>query len=163
MLGHSYGGSVITHASVGLDVSRLVYLCSFLPDRREDPRLTRDGSALGEALASAIVAGDDGTLRVDPARGVAAFYHDCPDPEVRRAVDLLRPMSAPAVPVLEQDPPWASVPSTYVVCTDDRALPADLQRALAVRAGATVVWDVAHSPFLAKPELLVELLAGYAA
>jgi pimeloyl-ACP methyl ester carboxylesterase len=57
-------------------------------------------------------------------------------------------------------PAWLSVPSTYVVCGEDRAIPADRQRAAAVRAGRTVEIPTGHHPFLSRPDLFAETLAG---
>ena len=57
---------------------------------------------------------------------------------------------------------WRTIPSTYVVCSEDRAIDVWLQEAFATRATNTVVWPTSHSPFVSRPELVVELLAGLA-
>jgi hypothetical protein len=56
----------------------------------------------------------------------------------------------------------SDIPSTYAICTEDRGVEPDLQRRLAARAGTTVEWDTSHSPFLSRPDLVVDLLAGLA-
>jgi hypothetical protein len=53
---------------------------------------------------------------------------------------------------------WHDIPSTYVVCTEDRAVAPGLQRALAGRCGRTIEWRSSHSPFLSRPELVADLL-----
>jgi pimeloyl-ACP methyl ester carboxylesterase len=55
---------------------------------------------------------------------------------------------------------WRRRPSTYVVCTDDRAILPDLQRQMAQRAGETVEWDCGHSPWLSRPNLVADLIAS---
>ena len=162
VLGHSYGGVVITHACRDLDVSRLVYLCAFMPDRGEDLAALRAAAPPTPALEGAMVVDEQG-LRIDPQRGPAAFYHDCPENLVTAAVARLRPMPGAVLPVLDKAPAWSEVPSTYVVCTDDRAIHRDQQRSFALRATDVVEWPTAHSPFFACPERLVDLLADYAA
>lgn len=162
VLGHSYGGLVITHAAVGLDVAHLVYLAAMMPDEQEDVAAAIGNAPPATALHNALVAGDDGLISIDPERGVAAFYDDCDPQDARDAALRLRPQLFDGFPKLECAPPWKSVPSTYVICRDDRALHPELQRSFSKRAANAVEWDGAHSPFLAQPQLVVELLMGLA-
>ena len=60
-------------------------------------------------------------------------------------------------------PAWTQMPSTYVVCTDDRAVHPDTQREMAEHADDRVVWDTSHSPMLSRPDLVADLLAALAA
>jgi pimeloyl-ACP methyl ester carboxylesterase len=114
------------------------------------------------------VHGDDGSLSIDPEGAAASFYHDC-DPGVAAAsVAQLRPMPMGVGPVAPPDvdvppPAWTQLPSTYVVCTDDRAVHPDSQRDMAQHADDVVVWDTSHSPMLSRPELVADLLATLAA
>lgn len=161
VLGHSYGGLVITHAAIGEDVSHLVYLAAMMPDEGEEVRAGIE-SFPPTALQGAMAPQEDGRIAVDPELSIEAFYHDCDPDEAWRAAAELRPMRMDVFPVLEARPAWRSLPSTYVICSDDRALHPDLQRMYAGRASHSVEWDVAHSPFLAQPERVVSLLADLA-
>ena len=161
VLGHSYGGLVITHAAVGLDVAHFVYLAAFVPDEHEDVAATVN-DAPSTSLNVALVMGDDGRLSIDPVLGIEAFYHDCEPEDAKDAISRLRPQLVDGFPTLECAPPWKSVPSTYVICSDDRALHPDLQRDFSKRTANAVEWEGAHSPFLSRPHQVIELLAGLA-
>jgi pimeloyl-ACP methyl ester carboxylesterase len=128
-----------------------------MPDAGENVGATAAG-APRTVLNDAMVVQDDGRVAIEPTLAVDAFYHDCDRAAAEAAVSKLRPQRFESYPILEDAPPWRSVPSTYVVCGDDRALAPSLQRALAGRAGAVVELQGAHSPFLAQPERVAELL-----
>ena len=157
VLGHSYGGAVITAACSGLDVSHMVYLCAFVGEPADD--VTPAGTT---AALTAAIKPHEGRLSVDPELGVDVFYQDCPAEAVARAQQNLRSMVMGRLPPVEGEPAWRSIPSTYVVCTEDNAIPPDDQRALARRCTNVVEWQVSHSPFFARPGLMVDLLAGLA-
>ena len=161
VLGHSYGGLVITHAVYGLEVSHLVYLAALMPDRGEDlgALVEKHPSA---ALHQAMVMGEDGRISMDPELGIEAFYGDCDPQDAASAIERLRPQVFSEFPILDQDPPWRSVPSTYVVCKDDNAQTPSLQAVFAERAAKVVEWDGSHSPFLTRPEAVAKLLANLA-
>ncbi|MBA2281986.1 MAG: alpha/beta hydrolase [Acidimicrobiia bacterium] len=161
LVGHSYGGAVITEAGTHPVVDRLVYIAAFPPDQ--------DETVLGLALAHpeqselgpAMRFGDDGTSTVDPALAGAVFYEDCAPDDVERAVGLL---GAHPMRTFDQPPAavaWRARPTTYVVCGADRAVVPGLQRELAARipAAAIVEWpDASHSPFLSQPGDVVDLV-----
>jgi pimeloyl-ACP methyl ester carboxylesterase len=158
LLGHSYGGAVISAAGVHPNVVQLVYLCAFALDVGEsaqDNSLT-GGEGLSE-LGAALVVGD-GVLTVDPERALGAFYHDCAPDIAAAAIDRLRPQSLAALAGKVDAAAWREKPATYVVCTEDRALPLALQRSNAARIGESVDWPTSHSPFLSRPALVAELL-----
>ena len=157
VLGHSYGGVVISAAACGLDVSHLVYLCAILPDRREDVAASMAGYPR-TPLQDGMQPQPDGSLVVDPAVIREAFYADCDPADVERARTRLRPVRFGAGLVGADDPAWHHIPSTYVVCTQDRALHPDWQQLLAKRATHAVEWDTSHSPFYTRPELVADLL-----
>ena len=161
VLGHSYGGVVITHAARGLDVSHLVYLAALMPDEGEDVAGTVE-RVPGTELRDAMRVQEDGLVSIDPAKAVAVFYDDCEPEAAKEAVSRLRPQRLAGHPVLDGPPPWRTVPSTYVVCRDDRALAPALQRELGKRAARLVEWDGAHSPFLAQPQRVMDLLENLA-
>ncbi|MFD3973449.1 alpha/beta hydrolase [Streptomyces cyaneofuscatus] len=155
LLGHSYGGSVIT----GVRGARhLVYLAAFVPDVGES------AAALGGAspqLRDAVVPGEgaDGATRLDPGRAADLLYGDCPGPLAARAVGLLRPQAPGCGRGVPEHHGWKLVPSTYVVCAGDRALDPALQRTLAARCTGVREWATGHSPFVSRPALVVDLVA----
>lgn len=161
VLGHSYGGLIITHAAAGARVSHLVYLAAMMPDHEEDVSAAVAVSRQ-TVLSDAFRPQPDGRIAVDPDLSVEAFYHDCDPVDARRAAGRLRPMLMEAFPTLDAQPAWDSVPSTYIICAADRALHPKAQRAFAARATHQLEWDVAHSPFINRPELVVDVLAGLA-
>ncbi len=161
VLGHSYGGLVITHAAVSADVTHLVYLAALMPDQGEDV-----GAVVGEYpspdLQNAMVLNDDGRLTIDPERGIIAFYDDCDPADAQQAAERLRPQLFTGFPILEAEPAWKQTASTYVICNHDRAQHPDLQRRFAERATHVETWEGGHSPFLSQPSQVTELLARLA-
>ncbi|MCX5402421.1 alpha/beta hydrolase [Streptomyces sp. NBC_00335] len=152
VLGHSYGGSVITGVR---GAAHLVYLAAFVPDTGES------AASLGGAsqqLRDAIVAEPDGSTTLHPGLAAATLYGDCPEPLAARALALLRaqaPGCGRGVPRLHS---WKETPSTYVVCAQDRAIDPGLQRRMAARCTEGREWQTGHSPFVGRPGLIVELL-----
>jgi pimeloyl-ACP methyl ester carboxylesterase len=158
LCGHSYGGMVISRATA-TRATRLVYLCAFMPLEGESLVGTGDGRP-----SPWIQMLDGGLMQPDPAQAGTVFYGDC-DPEISKwAQSKIRPQSAATMlePVLH--PSWRNVPSTYVVCANDMALPADVQRnVFAPRASEVIELQVSHSPFLSQPDAVADLLAARAA
>jgi pimeloyl-ACP methyl ester carboxylesterase len=163
LLGHSYGGAVISAAGVHPHVAHLVYLCGFALDVGESAqRNSLKGGDGPSDLGAALVVGD-GVLTVDPDRAIAAFYHDCAPDVAAAAIDRLRPQSLAALAGEVEAAAWRDKPATYVVCTEDRSLPVALQRSNAARVGESVDWPTSHSPFLSRPELVADLLVELSA
>jgi pimeloyl-ACP methyl ester carboxylesterase len=168
--GHSYGGAVISEGAAGHpNVRHLVYLAALMLDAGEscsNSVAMPAGGAPGPEpeLGPAMQFSEDGTtVTVDPVATRRIFYADCTDVDIDWAMARLGPQ--PAI-TLQQPVPAAAgreVPSTYVVCADDRAIPPWIQHAFAERATNSIVWPTSHSPFLSQPDLVVELLAGLAA
>jgi len=161
VLGHSYGGLVITHAAIGLPVSHLVYLAAMMPGLEEDVSASV-ATARQSVLRGAFRPQPDGRIAIDPELSVEAFYHDCDPADASNAASQLRPMQMDAFPILRDDPAWKAIPSTYIVCANDKALHPKAQRAFAARAAHQLELEVAHSPFINKPDLVVEILADLA-
>jgi pimeloyl-ACP methyl ester carboxylesterase len=118
-------------------------------------------------LMDHLVHGDDGALAIDLDHAAECFYHDCDTELATAAVARLRPMTAGVGRTADADavlrpPAWLTIPSTYVVCTDDRAVHPDTQRDLARHADTVVTWDTSHSPMLSRPDLVAALLADFA-
>jgi pimeloyl-ACP methyl ester carboxylesterase len=160
VLGHSYGGLVMSEAAAELsNISRLIYLAAFMTRPQEDWFSIMAGSRLPDALIF-----DESGTRVDPSKAGAIFYGDSPPDVVANAVSRLRPMRntkrehEAASPI---GPAWRSIPSTYVVCTNDCALPPESQRTMAARADAVLEWPTDHSPFLTRPEAIGDLIMQY--
>ena len=155
VLGHSFGGVSLTTAPLGNDnVKHLVYLTAIMPDT--------DGSMpdnfVNPELATAVLAGEDGSTTVQDDKIRYAFYNQCSDEAYERALTLLVRDEA-AIPFdAPRDTAWNKITTTYVVCTQDQALLAEGQRTLARRADRVVEWATDHSPFLSAPHLMVDLL-----
>lgn len=158
LVGHSYGGAVISAAGVHPNVAHLVYLCAFALEPGESAsQNSLTGGDGPNDLGAALVVGD-GVITIDPDRAVAAFFHDC-EPEVAAAAtNRLRPQSLAALGGEVDVAAWREKPATYVVCTEDHALPVALQRSNAERIGTSIDWPTSHSPFLSRPDLVADLL-----
>jgi pimeloyl-ACP methyl ester carboxylesterase len=160
LVGHSYGGAVITEAGAHPAVAHLVYLTAFALEVGESAaKNDLTGGESATALNKAMQFGD-GVLTLEPETAIEAFYHDCSADEARASVNRLRPQSLNALQGEATQAAWREKPATYVVCTDDRALPTALQRSNAARIGNSIDWPTSHSPFLSRPDLVAELLSG---
>jgi pimeloyl-ACP methyl ester carboxylesterase len=168
LVGHSYGGAVITDAGDHPAVRELVFLCALVLDEGEDAGSVFAGAPMPEPIeASELAAGmrfdETGTVAtIDPAAAHACLYQDCEPADVEWASARLSPQPMATM----QQPPrgvaWRSRPSTYVVAAEDRAIPPALQRWLATRCTVSVEWPTGHSPFLSDPDLVVGLLTQVA-
>jgi pimeloyl-ACP methyl ester carboxylesterase len=163
LLGHSYGGAVITEAGIHPAVRHLVYLSALALDYgetcsaaavEESAGISHQGRPnLGESMQ--VNNKDVSTLR---SGAEACLYQDCSAADVTWAMARLG--SQPMLN-LAQEPravAWRTKPSTYVVCTDDQAIHPDLQRILARRCTTSQEWPTGHSPFLSHPEQVRDLL-----
>lgn len=152
LLGHSYGGSVIT----GVRGARhLVYLTAFVLDAGESAATAGGASP---RLQDAIDPEPDGSTSLRPDRAADLLYHDCSDTVAARAVGLLRPQAPGCGRGVPTRHSWKDTPSTYVVCGQDRVIAPALQRKMASRCTEVREWRTGHSPFVGQPGLLVELL-----
>ncbi|WP_018687223.1 alpha/beta hydrolase [Actinokineospora enzanensis] len=153
LLGHSYGGVVVTEAAADLDnVTQLVYLAAFLPDVGDSMR-TLTGGGNAPWLSNV-----DGLLSVAPGWGSRLFYSDC-DPEVAAGAEAqLSPQSAASFGQEVRVASWKVKPSQYIVCGQDRAVPVVSQRRWAGLIGDGVELNTGHSPFLSEPKKLADLI-----
>lgn len=160
LLGHSYGGAVITEAGTHAAVDHLVYLCAFVPDVGESCQsLALDPAFPATDLNPALRIDDGFTVAtLDPELAVPALYGDCSAEAAAAAIARLRPQPLSALGATPTSPAWRSKPSTYVVCTGDRGIDPGMQRAMAAHTGTVVEWDTSHSPFLSQPDRFVGLL-----
>lgn len=153
VVAHSYGGLPTTQATAGLSqVSHLVYVCAFMLDEGESLV-----GALGGQLPDWIwVDQDAGVSRVlDPMR---AFYADVDPTVADTCVARLstQTLSSFADPLTAAG--WHDIPSTYVACTQDQAIPYPAQQAMSGHATTVHTLESSHSPFLSHPEELAEIL-----
>jgi pimeloyl-ACP methyl ester carboxylesterase len=164
LVGHSYGGAVVTHAtgsahSVADRVAHLVYVTAFALDDGESVwGFSRSRPRVPVALDGAVLAGDDGTSRVDPERAPAALYARCPPAAVTAAVARLGPQPTVSFQQPVAGSPRATIRSTFVKCTADEAIHISLQDELATRCDHIVSLDCDHSPFVAMPEAVADVI-----
>jgi pimeloyl-ACP methyl ester carboxylesterase len=154
LVGHSYAGMVIS--DVGHDADELVYVTAVVPAA---------GASLLESLVSpelsipAVTYHDDGTLTLNPDRTVDVYFHRCPASVTANAIRRLRPIARACYEAAISDPAWLHVPASYVVCTDDHAVPPSLQREFAAGVRQVFEVDADHSPFYSATGALVAALA----
>jgi pimeloyl-ACP methyl ester carboxylesterase len=168
LAGHSYGGAVISEAASGVSgVRSLVYLCAIVPDIGETvTAVPVEGLPADEGsggLGELIQVHEDGTTTIDDAAAAPFFYGDCAPATAADSLKRLSPQSSASFVQPLRHAAWREIPSTYVVCTGDQVIAVPFQRALASRAGSTVVeWPTSHSPFLSRPDLVAALLVQLA-
>jgi pimeloyl-ACP methyl ester carboxylesterase len=155
VVAHSYGGIVTAEAAAGVDsVSHLLLVSSYLPEVGQG--LSSFG---GEEPAPFLeIDPDGGTFTVRSDALAETFLQDC-DAEIQQgALDKTARQSLAVLGAPVGAAAWQQVPSTYLVCADDRGTPADLQREFAARAGNVVEIDSGHHPFLAQPAAVRDLV-----
>ncbi|MGX1973029.1 alpha/beta fold hydrolase [Streptomyces kronopolitis] len=155
VVAHSYGGIVTAEAAAGIGAVRhLVLVSSYLPEVGQS--LSEFGD--GDPALFLDVDPDAGTFGVRPELLVDTFLQDC-DPEVQaQAADHLARQSVRVTEQPVRAAAWQHVPSTYLVCAQDRGTPPRLQREFARRADRIVELDAGHHPFLSQPEAVRDLL-----
>ncbi|MGH9079312.1 MAG: alpha/beta fold hydrolase [Acidimicrobiales bacterium] len=171
LVGHSYGGAVITEAGLHPSVGHLVYLCALALDGGETcmsatvglPGATAISYAGRPDLGAGMAVSDDGIVTLEPSTAAALLYNHCDPDTTAWAVSRLGPQPLITLQQVPDAVAWQARPSTYVVCSDDQIVHPELQRLMAERcAGTTVEWESDHSPFLSHPGRVVDLLAELA-
>jgi pimeloyl-ACP methyl ester carboxylesterase len=157
LVAHSYGGIVATEAAAGVAAVRhLVLVSSYLPEAGES--LSSFG---GEGPAPFLdIDLEGGTFTVRPEALPETFLQDCAPEIQRQAVDRTARQSLAVLGQPVQSAAWQHVPSTYLVCADDRGTPAARQREFAARATSVVEIDAGHHPFLSQPAVVRDLILG---
>jgi pimeloyl-ACP methyl ester carboxylesterase len=162
VLGHSYGGAVVTWGAEHPAVTSLVYVAAVMPDAGEGMAgaLAPESTTADPELFKAIESAGAGPVTIDPTVAEESFYGDA-EPGQRAAwASRLRP-STIGLGEIVPHAAWRSRPSDYIVCLDDAGLPAEMQRAIATRAGAEIhELPGGHSPFLVRPEAFAELVTS---
>lgn len=158
LVGHSYGGAVITEAGTDPNVAGLVYICAFAPDVGEsvDTLLTGFPS---DAPQPPILPPKDGFLFLDRDKFHASFAADLPADLAAFMADSQVPWGVDAVGGQVSEPAWRTKPSWYLVTTEDRMIPPAAQHTMSERTGATTV-EVAgsHSIYVSKPAAVADLI-----
>ncbi|WP_417743458.1 alpha/beta fold hydrolase [Salipiger sp.] len=168
VVAHSMAGVPATGAADRTPerVQRLVYLCAYRPEDGDSVAGLRRAQA-EQPLLPAIRRDPDGvTFRFDPTMAPELFYHDCSAADRAYALERLVPQAIrPQAEPVTLTGAINSVPRSYILCNEDRAIPPrDQQRMAAVLPSSDVhVRPWSHSPFLATPEALASLLADIAA
>ncbi len=162
LVGHSYGGTVITHAGMDPRVAALVYIAALGPDETETSQGEQDKFPKTDVFKNIDVA--DGRVWMKPDSGVRCFAGDLSAEEqgVVYATHF-----APALDLFTQKQldgvAWRSKPSWYIVATEDRTVHPDLQRLAAKRMGATTVeLKSSHVPMLSQPRAVLDVIRAAA-
>ena len=163
LVGHSYGGAVITEAGRHENVAGLVYIAAFAPDAGESVNTLIADPPPG-APVPPILPPIDGFLFLDRERFAASFAADLPAADAAFMADSQVPWGVDALGGTVTEPAWRSRPSWYLVATDDRMIPPPAQRAMSGRAGATVVEAAgSHSIYVSQPGATADLIKRAAA
>ncbi|MFD3941828.1 alpha/beta hydrolase [Streptomyces sp. NPDC058579] len=158
LVGHSYGGVVVTEAGTHPNVAALAYIAAFAPDTGESA-----GTLIAEAAPGApvppLLSQGDGLLFLDRDRFHDAFAADLPVRQTSFMADAQVPWGVAALGGAVTEPAWKHKPSWYLVATEDRMLPAAAQRAMARRTGATVVEAIgSHAVHISQPGAVAGLV-----
>jgi pimeloyl-ACP methyl ester carboxylesterase len=158
LVGHSYGGAVISEAGTHPAVTALVYISAFAPDKGESVNTLIADPPPG-APVPPILPPQDGFLFLDREKFAASFAGDLPLDEAQFMADSQVPWGVDALAGAVAEPAWRQKPSWYLVATEDRMIPPPAQRAMAERAGATVAEAPAsHSVYLSQPQAVADLI-----
>jgi pimeloyl-ACP methyl ester carboxylesterase len=156
VVAHSYAGCVVSEACAGLaQVEQLVFVSSVLPLPGESLSSFADGPPppwIDLRL-------DEGTFALKPEFAREHYLQDCPDDVVTPALERLVPQTVSVSSTPVKAAAWQAIPSTYVVCADDKGTPPQWQRARAERADTVVELNAGHHPFLSMPAAMAGLVA----
>src|ERR1700686_3957318 len=158
LVGHSYGGAVITEAGNDPNVAGLVFITAFAPDKGEaGGRLIKDPPP--DPPVPPILPPQDGYLSLDKTKFAASFAADVEPEKAAFMADSQVPWGAAALSGEISKPAWRTKPSWYMVTTEDRMIPPDAQRAMSKRTGSTVV-EVkgSHAVHVSQPQAVAHLI-----
>ena len=158
LVGHSYGGAVITEAGRHENVAGLAYIAAFAPDAGESVNTLIADPPPG-APVPPILPPVDGFLFLDREKFAASFAADLPAADAAFMADSQVPWGVEALGGAVTEPAWRSRPSWYLVATDDRMIPPPAQRAMAERAGTTIAETAAsHSIYVSQPQATADVI-----
>jgi pimeloyl-ACP methyl ester carboxylesterase len=159
LVGHSYGGAVITEAGTDPKVAGLVYITAFALDKGESVQSLIKDPPPG-APVPPIVPPVDGYLFLDRAKFRASFAADVGEAKAAFMADSQVPWGLDALSGAVTEPAWRTKPAWYLVATEDKMIPPTAQRQMASRAGATVSEAAgSHAIYVSKPETVAALIA----
>lgn len=158
LVGHSYGGAVITQAGNDPKVAGLVYITAFAPDKGESVASLIKNPPPG-APVPPILPPQDGFLLLDNAKFAASFAGDVEPEKAAFMADSQVPWGLEALGGTISEAAWRSKPSWYLIATDDKMIPPDAQRAMSKRAGSTVVEAKgSHAIYVSQPRVVAALI-----
>src|SRR5467141_4195838 len=158
LVGHSYGGAVITEAGNDPKVAGLVYIAAFAPDKGESVSTLIKNPAPGAPVLP-IMPPVDGYLLLDKAKFPASFAGDVSREKAVFMADSQVPWGVNALNGTISEPAWRTKPSWYLLTTDDKMIPPVAQRLMAKRAGATVVEvKASHAIFVSHPQAVASVI-----
>jgi pimeloyl-ACP methyl ester carboxylesterase len=155
LCGHSYGGVIITEAGADDRVTHLLYVTSVMPDAGQS-----QADLVGSEPAPWLAPGGDGTIGVNPDMVRELFLQDCDEFTTEQAVSRLTRQSLMPFTQPPRRIAWRQKPATYVICTRDLAIPAEVQRRRARASARVVEFDAGHHPFLSRPEAFAHTIAA---
>jgi len=158
LVGHSYGGAVITEAGTDPKVAALVYITAFAPDKGESVQTLIKDPAPG-APVPPILPPVDGYLFLDRTKFHASFAGDVSETKAAFLADSQVPWGLGALSGSITEPAWKHKPTWYLIATDDKMIPPPAQRQMAARAGATVAEAAgSHAIYISKPNAVAALI-----
>jgi pimeloyl-ACP methyl ester carboxylesterase len=158
LVGHSYGGAVITEAGTHPKVAGLVYITAFAPDKGESVNTLIANSPPG-APVPPILPPKDGYLFLDKAKFPASFAGDVDPKTAAFMADSQTPWGVDALAGAITEPAWKSKPSWYLLVRDDKMIPYPAQQFMAKRAGATVAEAPgSHAIYVSNPKAVAALI-----
>lgn len=155
LCGHSYGGMVITEAGADDRVSQLLYVTSVMPEAGQS-----QADLVGSAPAPWLAPGDDGTVGVHADLVRDFFLQDCDEDTTRQALARLTRQSGVVFTQTSRQIGWQLKPATYFVCTEDLAIPAEVQRQRVKATARVVDFQAGHHPFLSRPDAFAQSIAA---
>ncbi len=158
LVGHSYGGAVITEAGTDENVAALVYIAAFAPDKGESVNTLIANPPPG-APVPPILPPKDGFLFLDREKFHASFAADVPADLAAFMADSQVPWGVDALGGEVTEPAWRTKPSWYLVTTEDRMIPPPAQRFMSQRAGSTVVEATgSHAIYVSQPSAVAVVI-----
>jgi pimeloyl-ACP methyl ester carboxylesterase len=158
LVGHSYGGAVVSEAGNDAKVTSLVYVTAFAPDKGESVASLIANPPPG-APVPPILPPVDGFLFLDPEKFAASFAADVRPSLASFMADSQVPWGLEALQGVVSEPAWRSKPSWYLIATDDKMIPPEAQHAMAARAGAEVTEAPgSHAIYVSSPEVVASVI-----
>jgi pimeloyl-ACP methyl ester carboxylesterase len=158
LVGHSYGGAVITEAGNDPKVVGLVYITAFAPDRGESVASLIKDPPPG-APVPPILPPQDGYLFLNKTKFAASFAADVDAEKAAFMADSQVPWGVAALSGTISEPAWRAKPSWYLIATDDKMIPPDAQRFMSKRAGSTVAEAKgSHAIYVSQPGAVAGLI-----